>query len=165
MEQRSPAGDHLEFLENYIPNTDSYLTADDKKLLADMGKTAQPDYPAGAYARKILSRLLIDLSWNSSRLEGNTYSLLDTERLIAAGIAADDKSATDTQMILNHKDAIEFIVNGAEDTDFNRYTILSLHALLSDNLLPDPTASGRLRNHPVGINNSVFTPLANRGNV
>ncbi|MFT3701286.1 MAG: Fic family protein [Agriterribacter sp.] len=63
-------------------------------------------------------------------------------------------------MILNHKDAIEFIVNGAEEVDFNRYSILSLHALLSDNLLPDPSASGRLRNHPVGISKSVFTPLA-----
>ena len=160
VEQRTPAGYHREFLENYIPNTNSYLTPEDKKLLADMGKTAQPDYPAGTYAREILSRLLIDLSWNSSRLEGNTYSLLDTERLIAAGIVADDKSAMDAQMILNHKDAIEFIVNGAEEVDFNRYTILNLHALLSDNLLPDPTASGRLRNHPAGINKSVFTPLA-----
>lgn len=160
IQQRIPTGYHREFLENYIPDTDSYLTLEDKKLLADIGKTAQPGYPAGTYAREILSRLLIDLSWNSSRLEGNTYSLLDTERLIAAGIVADDKSATDAQMILNHKDAIEFIVNGADDINFNRHTILSLHALLSDNLLPDPTASGRLRNHLVGINKSVFTPLA-----
>ena len=160
MEQRTPVGYHREFLENYIPNKDSYLKPEDKKLLADIGKTSQPDYPAGTFAREILNRLLIDLSWNSSRLEGNTYSLLDTERLIAAGVAADDKSATDAQMILNHKDAIEFIVNGAEDIDFNRYTILSLHALLSDNLLPDPSASGRLRNHPVGINKSVLAPLA-----
>lgn len=159
-EQRTPVGYHREFLENYVPNADSYLKPEDKKLLADLGKTAQPDHPAGTFAREILNRLLIDLSWNSSRLEGNTYSLLDTERLIAAGIAADDKSAMDTQMILNHKDAIEFIVNGAEDIDLNRYTILSLHALLSDNLLPDPSASGRLRNHPVGINKSVLTPLA-----
>jgi len=160
MEQRTPVGYHREFLENYIPNKDSYLKPEDKKLLADIGKTSQPGYPAGTFAREILNRLLIDLSWNSSRLEGNTYSLLDTERLIAAGVAADDKSATDAQMILNHKDAIEFIVNGAEDIDFNRYTILSLHALLSDNLLPDPSASGRLRNHPVGINKSVLAPLA-----
>lgn len=63
-------------------------------------------------------------------------------------------------MILNHKEAIEFIVNNAEEIDFNRYTIQSLHALLSDNLLPDPSASGRLRNHPVEIGRSVYTPLA-----
>src|SRR5690348_4831697 len=159
MESRTPVGYHREFLENYVPNKDSYLKPEDKKKLADIGKTPRPDYPAGTYAREILNRLLIDLSWNSSRLEGNTYSLLDTERLIAAGITADDKSAADTQMILNHKEAIEFIVNGAEDLEFNRYTILSLHALLSDNLLPDPAASGRLRNHSVEIGKSVFTPL------
>lgn len=115
--------------------------------------------PAGTYAREILNRLLIDLSWNSSRLEGNTYSLLDTERLIALGEAADNKSAMEAQMILNHKDAIEFLVQGNDGIDFNRYTILNLHALLSHNLLPDPSASGRLRQFGVGINRSVYTPL------
>jgi Fic family protein len=159
-QRRNPVTYHREFLENYDPNQTNYLTADDKEKLAERGKAINADYPAGTYARQILNRLLIDLSWNSSRLEGNTYSLLDTERLIAAGIVADEKSAMDTQMILNHKDAIEFIVNNAADIKFNRYTILSLHSLLSDNLLPDSAASGRLRNHPVGIGKSVYTPLA-----
>ena len=159
-QQRTPVSYHREFLENYEPNKTSYLTTADKNRLAEIGKTPNPEYPAGTYAKAIMNRLLIELSWNSSRLEGNTYSLLDTERLIAAGVAADDKPAMDAQMILNHKDAIEFIVNGAADIAFNRYTILSLHALLSDNLLPDPAASGRLRNHPVGIAKSVYTPLA-----
>ena len=62
-------------------------------------------------------------------------------------------------MILNHKDAIEFLVNAAEDTGFNRHTILNLHALLADNLLPDPAAAGRLRQIAVGIGGSVFHPL------
>ena len=63
-------------------------------------------------------------------------------------------------MILNHKDAIEFLVGAAEDIGFNRYTILNLHALLANNLLPDPTAAGRLRHIEVGIERSVFQPLA-----
>ena len=161
IEQRTPVGYHREFLENYIPNQDSYLNETDKKLLADLGNTNQLKYPAGTYAREILNRLLIDLSWNSSRMEGNTYSLLETERLILLGKSADEKSNTETQMILNHKGAIEFLVENAEDEDINinRYTILSLHGILSDNLLPDPTASGRLRRISVGINKSVFTPL------
>ena len=125
-----------------------------------IGKAERSDQPAGTYAREILNRLLIDLSWNSSRLEGNTYSLLDTQRLISAGEAADNKSATEAQMILNHKDAIEFMVNSVDDIGFNRYTILNLHALLSNNLLPDPAASGRLRSFAVGINQSVYIPLA-----
>jgi Fic family protein len=92
-------------------------------------------------------------------LEGNTYSLLDTERLISLGETADNKSAMEAQMILNHKDAIEFIVQSAEEIDLNRYTVLNLHGLLSNNLLPDPAASGRLRRFGVGIGKSVYTPL------
>jgi Fic family protein len=156
---RNPVGYSRDFLESYNPNVSSYLTVAEKKRLLDLGKTARQNEPAGTYAKDILQRLLIDLSWNSSRLEGNSYSLLDTQRLISIGEVADDKSAKDAQMILNHKDAIEFIVAYSEDVGFNRYTILNIHALLSNNLLPDPTASGRLRSFAVGIQRSVYTPL------
>lgn len=73
---------------------------------------------------------------------------------------AEDKSSSEAQMILNHKDAIEFITQSDGGIGFNRYTILNLHALLSNNLLPDPSASGRLRTFDVGIYHSVFIPLA-----
>lgn len=125
-----------------------------------MGKTSSLNQPAGTYAKEILQRLLVDLSWNSSRLEGNTYSLLDTQRLISQGKLADHKTVAEAQMILNHKDAIEFIVQITEEIDLNYYTLTNLHALLSNNLLPDPGASGRLRTFGVGITNSIFTPLA-----
>ncbi len=92
-------------------------------------------------------------------MEGNTYSLLETERLIEFGEAADGKDALEAQMILNHKAAIELLVGQADEIGFNRYTILNLHALLSDNLLADPQASGRLRNMPVGIKGTVYHPL------
>lgn len=156
---RRPVGYNLDFLLQYRPNVDSYLTPEDKRKLAELGRTARLDQPAGTYAKEILQRLLIDLSWNSSRLEGNTYSLLDTQQLISQGKAADNKSAMEAQMILNHKDAIEFMVHSAEEIGFNRYTITNLHALLSNNLLGDPAAHGRLRTLAVGIGNSVFTPL------
>lgn len=159
-QQRTPVGYNREFLELYQPNINSYLTPEDKQKLAQIGKTAGPTQPAGTYAKEILHRLLIDLSYNSSRLEGNTYSLLDTERLIALGEEANNKSAMETQMILNHKEAIEFIVQSADEIGFNRYTILNLHALLSNNLLPDPAAPGRLRTYAIGIGKSVYTPLA-----
>ncbi|WP_217607030.1 Fic family protein [Chitinophaga sp. GbtcB8] len=157
---RRPVGYNLDFLLSYRPNVDSYLTPDDKRKLTELGKTMRLDQPAGTYAKEILQRLLIDLSWNSSRLEGNTYSLLDTQQLISQGKAADDKTAAEAQMILNHKDAIEFIVQAADEIGFNRYTITNLHALLSNNLLSDPAASGRLRSFGVGIGNSVFVPLS-----
>ncbi|MDR7132060.1 hypothetical protein J2X69_004426 [Algoriphagus sp. 4150] len=157
--QRTPVGYERSFLENYRPNIDSYLSNEEKRKLGEWGKTKDENQPAGTYAREILNRLLIDLSWNSSRLEGNTYSLLDTELLIHEGQAANNKSAKETQMILNHKEAIEFLVESSNEADFNRYTILNLHALLSNNLLPNPAASGRLRTFGAGITNSAFAPL------
>lgn len=83
-----------------------FLTADERERMRSLGRTDGNEQPAGTYARQVLSRLLIDLSWNSSRLEGNTYSLLDTQRLIDLGEAAEGKAAKDAQMILNHKAAI-----------------------------------------------------------
>nr|MCU0404675.1 hypothetical protein [Chitinophagaceae bacterium] len=118
--QRTPVGYQRGFLEGYKPDTDSFLSQSEKEKLAKMGNTARLHEPAGTYAREILNRLLIDLSWNSSRLEGNTYSLLDTERLISMGAIADSKTTLEAQMILNHKDAIEFMVEGAEEMGFNR---------------------------------------------
>ena len=106
-----------------------------------------------------MNRLLIDLSWNSSRLEGNTYSRLETERLLDIGEYAEGKDAEDAQMILNHKGAIELLSDPSADIRFNRYTICNLHALLSDNLLSDPQACGRLRSRGVGITGTVYHPL------
>ncbi|RZS75678.1 Fic family protein [Pseudobacter ginsenosidimutans] len=158
--KRRAIGYDRKFLESYKPNFTGYLTKEEKEKLAKTGKTNSDNQPAGTYAREILNRLLIDLSWNSSRLEGNTYSLLDTERLIAFGEVAEHKSALEAQMIINHKEAIEFLVQSSPDIGFNRYTILNLHGLLSNNLLPNPAASGRLRTLGVSIGKSVFTPLA-----
>lgn len=117
------------------------------------------EQPAGAYAKQILNRLLIDISWSSSRLEGNTYSLLETGRLINFGKEAEGKNQLEAQMILNHKETVEFLVDSAEETGFNRYTILNLHALLAHNLLADTKSAGRLRRIAVGIGKSAFRPL------
>jgi hypothetical protein len=139
------------FLDDYRPNASFYLSESIRAELLAHGQAVTSTEPAGTYARQIAHRLLIDLAWNSSRLEGNTYSLLETERLLSVGEAAQEKKALEAQMILNHKEAIEFLIASAQEIGFNRYTVLNLHALLSDNLLEDPTASGRLRTIPVGI--------------
>jgi len=101
LQYRSNVGFNRDFLGEYRPNTSSYLTDEDKETLLGLGQVEEEVQPAGTYARKILNRLLIDLSFNSSRLEGNTYSLLDTERLIQDGAPAEGKDAQETQMILN----------------------------------------------------------------
>src|SRR5450755_1643645 len=132
---RKPVGYNRVFLDSYRPNETFYLSEEQRAHLAKVGKVNFEEQAAGTYAKQILTRLLIDLSWNSSRLEGNTYSLLDTKRLIEFGQEAVGKQQLETQMILNHKDAIEFLVGSAKDIGFNRYTFLNLHALLANNLL------------------------------
>jgi hypothetical protein len=159
IQNRQPVGYQRAFLDDYQPNVTFYLPVETRRRLLEVGRPPDADRPAGTYARGIYSRLLIDLSWNSSRLEGNTYSLLETERLLELGEAAEGKDALEAQMILNHKAAIELLVDQADEIGFNRYTILNLHALLADNLLADPQAVGRLRRIPVGIDGTVYYPL------
>lgn len=158
-EARKPVGYNREFLDSYRPNVSAYLSPAERAHLEDVGRPNRVPQPAGTYAKQILNRLLIDLSWNSSRLEGNTYSLLDTRRLIEFGEEAAGREQLEAQMILNHKDAISFLVSAADDIGFNRYTILNLHAILANNLLADQAAAGRLRHIGVGIEKSAFHPL------
>jgi fido (protein-threonine AMPylation protein) len=156
---RTPVAYRRAFLDTYRPNVTAYLAPADRLRLANLSRTVETgNEPAGTHAQRILARLLIDLSWNSSRLEGNTYSLLDTQRLIEAGEIAEGRAAAETQMILNHKAAIEFLVQSADRIAVDRSTVLNLHALLAENLLPDPTAVGRIRRIPVAIGQSVYHP-------
>lgn len=157
---RHPVSYSFDFLNSYRPNETTYLTSSIKKHLREIGFSGQENQPAGTFVRYMFTRLLIDLSWNSSRLEGNTYSLLETERLIQFGEFAEDKITTESQMILNHKAAIEFLIEPII-AGINKSTFLNLHAILSENLMKDPEAPGRLRSIPVGISGSVYHPLAN----
>jgi fido (protein-threonine AMPylation protein) len=156
---RKPVGYQRDFLDFYQPNQTWYLSESLRRQLHAMGNTGQTRLPAGTHGRAILDRLLIDLSWASSRLEGNTYSRPDTRELIEHGRAARGKAALETQMILNHKSAIELLVENADSVGFNRYTLLNLHSALSENLLLNPADEGRLRRHGVEIGQSVYRPL------
>jgi len=157
--ERKPVSYNSDLLQKYIPNETFYLSYEIRSHLYKLGHSLGDGSPAGTYARQVLDRILIDLSWNSSRLEGNTYSLLETERLLSAGQSVEGKNAEEAQMILNHKAAIELLVDQAEEIGFNSYTILNLHALLSQNLLQNPQACGRIRTIAVGIDGSVYHPL------
>ena len=158
-QQRTPVGYNHEFLDRYRPNETFYLTEPQRQELHRLGRTPDAERPAGTYARNMLQRLLIDLSWASSKLEGNTYSLLDTEKLLNLGESVAGKDANETQMLLNHKEAIEYLVEAASEGGLSSALLRNVHALLANNLLPDPAACGRLRNTAVGIGGSVFHPL------
>ena len=158
--RRRPVGYKREFIDRYVPDKTPYLSETDRQRLREAGGFA-PALPLGTYSRRILERLLIDLSWASSRLEGNTYDILETERLIRFGEEASGKNRKETVMLLNHKEAIQYLVEHLEDIAISRSETLNIHALLADGLLVDPMMGGRLRHGPVGIAVSSYRPLDN----
>ncbi len=108
--------------------------------------------------RKELERLVIELSWKSSRIEGNTYTLLDTERLIRESKPAKNKTKDETQMILNHKDAFLFVYeNRSYFKTINSKNLQELHKLLVKGLGIDTG----FRKSQVGITGSIYMPLDN----
>lgn len=157
--RRPPIEYQAGFLDAYIPGRTWYLSQAERDRMLEAGRPQGGEMPAGTYARGILEQLLVDLSWASSRMEGNTYDVLQTERLIRFGEEADGKNRKEALMILNHKDAIQYVVENLEEISLRRHDLFSVHALLSDGLLADPAMSGRLRAMPVGISHSSYRPL------
>ncbi|MEJ2741140.1 MAG: Fic family protein [Gammaproteobacteria bacterium] len=150
------------FLDSYDPNKTAYVPEKVRKQLYKEGKRFDKSLAAGTYAREICQRLLIDLPYNSSRLEGNTYSRLDTQKLVEDGITAEDKVHEETVMIMNHKEALLFLVENAQDIELNSLTIRNLHHLLSQDLLASPEACGNIRSSiEVNIGQSTYKPLNN----
>ncbi|HEX6748645.1 MAG TPA: Fic family protein [Longimicrobium sp.] len=158
--ERRPVGYQTAFIEAYRPRKTWYLPKQLREHLHQIGRTPDGERPAGTYAREIFGRLLVDLSWASSRLEGNTYTRLDTLNLLEFGQRAEGREIAEAQMILNHKAAIELLVDQAERVGFNLFTFQNLHAALSENLLGDPADEGRLRTRIVEIAGTTYHPLA-----
>lgn len=108
--------------------------------------------------KRELERLAIDLSWKSSQIEGNTYSLLETERLLREKETAPGKTKEEAIMLLNHKDAIDFIV---ENPDYliplSVSKIEDIHSLLIKELGVDKN----IRKRRVGISGTNYRPLDN----
>ena len=108
--------------------------------------------------QKEFERLTVELAWKSSKIEGNTYTLLDTERLLNENISAKGKSKEETNMVLNHKKALDFVL---EDTEYYKNLtvakIAELHKLLVNEL---GVATG-IRNGMVGIVGTNYKPLDN----
>lgn len=109
-------------------------------------------------AKKELERFVIELAWKSSQIEGNTYSLLETEALIKMNQEAVGHSKEETAMILNHKTAFDTILANKDDfKKINLSDITQLHNILVQNLNVEPG----IRKHPVGITGSIYRPLDN----
>ena len=152
---RTPVTYERGFVDNYRPNESSLLPPELARTLYDRGRP-EGQFPAGTVAMRVLEQLLIDLSWHSSHLEGNRKSLLDTRELFAAGRG--DPDDPDVTMLLNHKEAIEFMVEQAPLEGLTMGLVRNLHAILMQNLLQDPTAAGDIRRRVVTIDSSVYQP-------
>lgn len=157
--RRPPVTYRKGFLDAYVPGKTYYLSEADRARLLEAGRPAGGPIAAGTFARRILEQLLVDLSWASSRMEGNTYDILQTERLIRFGEEAAGKDRKEALMILNHKEAIQYVVDNLDDITLRRADLFAIHALLSDGLLGDPAMAGRLRVGAVGISHSSYKPL------
>ena len=108
--------------------------------------------------RKEMERLGIDLSWKSSQIEGNTYTLLETERLLRESKTAEGKTKEEAVMLLNHKDALSFILDNPDYLqELTVSHIEDIHQLLTKNLSIDKG----LRRHRVGITGTNYHPLDN----
>lgn len=109
--------------------------------------------------RKEMERLGIDLSWKSSQIEGNTYSLLETERLLKEKQTANGKTKEEAVMLLNHKDALDFILDMPDFLkDLTVARIVEIHSILTKELGVDRN----IRHRRVGITGTKYTPLDNK---
>ena len=146
-------------IDSYIPNQTQYISDELRNKLFKSGKRFDKTIAAGTYAKHIGQRLLIDLAYHSSRLEGNTYSKLDTAKLIESGFTGEGKVHEETVMIMNHKEAILFLIENAQELTFTPFTIRNVHYLLSQDLLKNPNACGKVRQIEVNIGKSSYLPL------
>lgn len=152
---RTPVSYQRQFVDGYVPNQSSLLPTHLAESLFVTGR-ARGQQPASTYARKVLEQLLIDLSWHSSRLEGNRKSLLDTQALFAKGRSTGDD--LDATMLLNHKDAIEFMVEAVPEYGITVPVVRNIQSLLMQGLLENPDSIGAIRSTVVNITNSVYLP-------
>ena len=136
------------------------LTAPEKSQAEVLNRTYREHVAclSPALLKKELERITIELSWKSSRIEGNTYTLLDTEMLIKENIEAQGKTKDDARMILNHKTAIDFVFS--EPGYFKSVSarrIENLHRLLVEGL----GVSFGIRTRRVGITSTRYRPRDN----
>jgi len=143
----------LKDIEIFTDNEQKFLANLKKEYLANISNISSTLY------LKELERLTIELSWKSSQIEGNTYSLLETERLFKEKQEADNKTKEEAIMLLNHKDVITYLMSNkdiAQTIDLR--TIEEIHTLL----IKDLNVGRNIRTRAVGITGTAYKPLDNK---
>lgn len=150
---------NFDLITHQLPEVDLFTQEETEHLqsLQAVFRTHIDNMSENEY-RKEMERLGIDLSWKSSQIEGNTYSLLETERLLRESKTAEGKTKEEAVMLLNHKDALRFVL---ENPDYLQQLSIShiedIHQLLTKELSVDKG----LRHRRVGITGTNYHPLDN----
>lgn len=150
---------NFELINDILPQVELFTTEELKLLNEAQGQFREHlSEMSEIEYRKEMERLGIDLSWKSSQIEGNTYSLLETERLLKEKQTASGKTKEEAVMLLNHKDALDFILDVPDYLkDLTVGRIEEIHALLTKEL----GVERNIRHRRVGITGTNYTPLDN----
>lgn len=150
---------NFDLIREQLPNVELFTAEEQSRLNSlqaefreHVGAMTENEY------RKEMERLGIDLSWKSSQIEGNTYSLLETERLLRESRIAEGKTREEAVMLLNHKDALRFVLNNPDylqQLSINH--IEDIHQLLTKDLAVDKG----IRRRRVGVTGTNYRPLDN----
>ena len=147
-------------LVNEILNKNSVFTQNELNKFNQLQKeyeTNIKDLNPSNY-QKETERLAIDLSWKSSQIEGNTYSLLETEKLLKEKLTASGKTKEEAVMLLNHKDALDFII---ENKDYLNPLTVSKIKDIQNILTKELGVHRNLRKRRIGISGTNYKPLDN----
>ena len=150
---------NFQLICDILPNV-TLFTAEEKERLDVAHKAFQDNMStlSDVEYRKEMERLGVDLSWKSSQIEGNTYSLLETERLLKEKETARGKTKEEAVMLLNHKDALDFILDNPDYLkELSVRRIEDIHSILTKEL---GVGSG-IRKRRVGITGTNYRPLDN----
>ena len=136
----------------FTPEEKVRLELAHKVFLANMATLSELEY------RKEMERLGVDLSWKSSQIEGHTYSLLETERLLKETQTAQGKTKEEAVMLLNHKDALDFILDNPDYLkELSVRRLEDIHSILTKEL----GVGNGIRKRRVGITGTNYRPLDN----
>ncbi len=151
---RGPVSYQREFVESYVPGKSWLMQPNVAEGLYRMCHLQKPS--AGVDARRAFTQLLVDLSWNSSRLDGNRYSLHAATELLNGGALRCD---VDSVMLLNHKAAVEFLAADVSREGWSPLILRNLHAILMQDLVPNSGSLGTIRNGSLGIAGTLYSPM------
>lgn len=149
----------IDRLSDYKPNQSNLL---DEDIQQEMRSLSNATIHKGETLNdRIFKRMIIDFSWTSSKLEGNTYTIGETEELIQKSIRSDNRTPYEALMIENHANAAKYIVNYSKDIEITPIEIRGLHAMLSNGLLSDQQGCGAIRTNIIEIGQSAYHPERN----